>query len=492
MKRYNITVGAKTTAGGTVISGWSRGNINGQAMAREGDEVKCPKCDSTGTIICVSPRLPEEWDGRKPALGGDLCKCKCKCDPPPKLIANQTIRCQTIEDGSIASPARAAIQSATPAQARQPTAEPQPSGFAPAASPATPSFSELPGVICQNLWRGYQQRAEAVVAPGGILIADPKARNRAINAAYARLWLEDQRFQWAGLAAFASKQVGCGLLHAAESIDKIQSEHDAHLRWKDAIRRGFSGLFDKRSERERQQSAQRSEQARQEYEQARRNNPLPGGKRNEGESLSYVQKQLQFVHDMLALGNTTLFLDVFPLHAFYKERGLSAFKTCLGSRQKIYGQDQYPVLWPIEQKKVTFGFDHKEILQAFEAIDAGNIVESVVFLAEHEQRNILQPAMYSDLNLVALLLGNQLSYVTSLPSGAAAAVELTLASQCRPSEDGRTVGFSNDYFANLADIHQRMPFVLKAATQFDELLRRSDRHLIEQAILDIASSRGVR
>lgn len=330
------------------------------------------------------------------------------------------------------------------------------------------------------------------MAPGGILIADPKARNRAINAAYANMWLEDQRFQWAGLAAFASKQVGCGLLHAADSIDKIQTEHDAQLRWKDAIRRGFSGLFDKRSEHEREQSAQRSEKARQEYEQARRNNPLPGGKRSEGESLSYVQKQLHYVHDMLALGNTTLFLDVFPLHAFYKERGLSALRTCLGARQDIYEHDQYPVLWPIEQKKVAFGYNHKEILQAFEAIDAGNITESVVFLAEHEQKNILQPAMYSDLNLVALLLGNQFSYVTNLPSGAAAAVELTLASQCRPSDDGRTVGFSSDYFANLADIHQRMPFVLKAATQFDELLRRSDRHLIEQAILDIAAGQGVR
>ena len=62
------------------------------------------------------------------------------------------------------------------------------------------------------------------MAPGGKLIADPKARNSAINAAYAQLWLDDPRFQWAGLAAFASKQVGCGLLHAADSIDKIQAE----------------------------------------------------------------------------------------------------------------------------------------------------------------------------------------------------------------------------------------------------------------------------
>jgi hypothetical protein len=63
MRRYYITVGAKTTVKGTVVSGWHRGSINGQAMACEGDEVKCPECDSTGTIICVGPRLSEEWFG---------------------------------------------------------------------------------------------------------------------------------------------------------------------------------------------------------------------------------------------------------------------------------------------------------------------------------------------------------------------------------------------------------------------------------------------
>lgn len=479
MRRYYITVGAKTTVKGTVVSGWHRGSINGQALAREGDEVKCPECDSTGTIICVGPRLSEDWEGRKPALDGDLCKCKC--DPSPKLIANQTMRSQTIEGGSIASSARAAAQSAAPVEARKPTAEPSPSSVRPATS-----YGEQSGQVCQNLWRSYQQRAEAIVAPGGILIADPKARNRAINAAYARLWLEDQRFQWAGLAAFASKQVGCGLLHAAESVERIQNEYEAGKRMVDSAQRRWKffgielfGKTDKQSQRD--------------YELTRSNNPIPGiDLRNDSESLSYVQKQLQYVHDMLALGNTTLFLDVFPLHAFYKERGLWALKTCLASRKNIFGHLQQPVLWPIEQEKLEFGTYHEEILQAFAAIEAGNIAESVVHLAWHEQQNILQSAMYSDAQLVSLLRDNQFAYVTNFPTGAAAAVELTLASQCRPSEDGRTVGFSSDYFANLADIDQRMPFVLKAATQFDDLLRRSDRHLIEQAILDIAAGRGVR
>ncbi|MDQ0126712.1 hypothetical protein J2W17_005699 [Pseudomonas lini] len=52
------------------------------------------------------------------------------------------------------------------------------------------------------------------------------------------------------------------------------------------------------------------------------------------------------------------------------------------------------------------------------------------------------------------------------------------------------MGFSNDYVAILADINQRMPFARKAAEQFDNLLRRSDRQLIEHAILDIAAGRG--
>jgi hypothetical protein len=61
-----------------------------------------------------------------------------------------------------------------------------------------------------------------------------------------------------------------------------------------------------------------------------------------------------------------------------------------------------------------------------------------------------------------------------------------------PHDYRHTIGSGNNFIADLADIDQRMPFVLKAATQFDELLRRSDRHLIEQAILDIAAGRGVR
>ncbi|MGU0876850.1 PAAR domain-containing protein [Pseudomonas aeruginosa] len=57
MKRYHITLGARTTAGGTVTSAWEHASIEGRPMAREGDSVFCPACGSVGVIVCVGLRL---------------------------------------------------------------------------------------------------------------------------------------------------------------------------------------------------------------------------------------------------------------------------------------------------------------------------------------------------------------------------------------------------------------------------------------------------
>ncbi len=58
----------------------------------------------------------------------------------------------------------------------------------------------------------------------GTLTGNDEERNRRINAADARFWLADNRCQWAGLAAFASKQVGCGLLHAGALVETGRRE----------------------------------------------------------------------------------------------------------------------------------------------------------------------------------------------------------------------------------------------------------------------------
>jgi hypothetical protein len=340
--------------------------------------------------------------------------------------------------------------------------------------------TDVPILTCACLWRHYQRAAEEIVAPGGVLIADPVERNRAINAAYARLWLHDPRFQWAGLAAFASKQVGCGLLHATDSVELIRAEHEARERVRDG-RRKFGLLTPDRMAGH--------AQALRDYMEANARNPVPSvDLRFAGEELSLVQQQFRHVHEMMALGNTTLFLDVFPLHEFYAKRGFRELKKCLEARAGIVGHPKFPVLWPVGKEKLEFGQVYNEILLGFEAIEDGDIAASVKHLARHEQFNILQPTIYQDRQLVALLRANHASYVTGFPSGVAQAIELTLTSQCQRIGDGRTIDFGDNPLADLSDINQRMEFVLQAATRFDQMLADHNRYALEQSINEIAAS----
>ncbi len=97
MRRHHITLDAKTTAGGKVISACSALDICGKAIALEGDKVACPACRSVGVIVCAGKRLPESWCGRQLALEND--ECRCGCSPPPKLIPSQRMRYQDVDGG---------------------------------------------------------------------------------------------------------------------------------------------------------------------------------------------------------------------------------------------------------------------------------------------------------------------------------------------------------------------------------------------------------
>lgn len=342
--------------------------------------------------------------------------------------------------------------------------------------------TQVPILTCDCLWRIYQREAEEIVAPGGVLIADPIERNRAINAAYARLWLHDSRFQWAGLAAFASKQVGCGLLHAANVTELIEAEHEARQPLRDNRREW--GLFTKHNMDDQTILVQK-------YKATDDLNPMPADWRCNSDEPSVAQNQFQYVNEMMALGNTTLFLDIFPLHAFYKKRGLAELKGCLKKRTAIYGHSKFPVLWPVGQEKLTFGKTQEEILKAFTALESGKIAKSVEYFALHEQKNILQPTIYEDRRLRLLLRGNHASYVTDFTSGVAQAIELTLTSQCQRTDDGKTVEFSNNPLADLSNLDERMKFVLRAAKGFNTMLHDHNRSALEQSITEIAQAGAV-
>lgn len=124
---------------------------------------------------------------------------------------------------------------------------------------------------CASLWAQYRQEAEDVIAPYD---HDHRQRNRAINRAYAQLYLRRPRdFVWAGLAAYASKQVGCAMDYSRQVMDM-------------GIR-GYGGAA--------------------------------------GVAASYT-------YEMLGQGNRDLFLDVYPMHRFYEDHGYQRMLECAGAR----------------------------------------------------------------------------------------------------------------------------------------------------------------
>ena len=115
LDRYFITLGAPTTKGGKVTSGSRFRTIDAVPVALVGDTCWCPGCRSEGVIVPDGPRLDETVDGRLLALHDDLCACKCT--PPPRLVAAQTLVCQSIDSDWYAGKLAAAFDTAARANA---------------------------------------------------------------------------------------------------------------------------------------------------------------------------------------------------------------------------------------------------------------------------------------------------------------------------------------------------------------------------------------
>lgn len=304
----------------------------------------------------------------------------------------------------------------------------------------------VPILTPEHLWSTFQVEAEEILKVNGSFEGNDRERNQRINAAYAKLWLADHRFQWAGLAAFASKQVGCGLLHSAELNEK-------NRRVREQVGRAFAAY--------------------------------PGA----GASTmvqSSTEAAAEYMVRKLGFGNAHLFLDIYPLHRFFMERGWEEFNTYLAKRQN----DKYPVHWAVDRNTLTFGTRFNEIVQGFKHIEMGNIRESVDEIARHEQVNILQKIMYNDRVLQRLLATNQYAWATGFPTGDYQEIKLTLSAECR-EKSGFTAWFSRNKNAELWVVEQRMQFVLGAARQFHGLLHGPERPYVEASIRAIAEGGGV-
>lgn len=297
------------------------------------------------------------------------------------------------------------------------------------------------------LWATFQTEAEELVKVNGSFTGNEQERNRRINAAYAKLWLADNRFQWAGLAAFASKQVGCGMLHSR----KLSTHSTVDLQ-NAAVYSGSS-----------------TELAAMSLE--------PGVIRNGAD----------FMLQRLGFGNMHLFLDIYPLHRFFMERGTEDFEKYFPFRSN----KKYAVHWEVDRNVLPFGKPFSEILQGFREISRTEISKSVKLLASHEQVNILQKILCDDVSIQKALAANQLAWAIQFPSGVYEEVKLTLSAQCQ-SKEGWTPFFSSAHDAKLWVADERMVFVRKAAERFDALLRGQHRPSVERSLRNIAAGGGVK
>jgi hypothetical protein len=299
----------------------------------------------------------------------------------------------------------------------------------------------------EHIWATFQTEAEDIIKVNASFDGNVAERNKRINAAYAKLWLADNRFQWAGLAAFASKQVGCGLLHSRKLSERNNDELKAAVNW--------------------------------------------AGSSTEAAGLSaaptIIKNSADYMLDRLGFGNKHLFLDIYPLHRFYMERGWKEFNAYLERRHN----KKYPAPhWGVSNKVLPFGTPFREIRDGFERIDRGDLVGSVESLAQHEQINILQRIMYNDPEMQDKLAKNQLAWAIGFPTGVYTEIQLTLSAQCKV-KDGWTSYFPRLKSAKLWVVAERMQFVYRAAARFDELLRGRERRYVEESLRTIAAGGGV-
>ncbi len=288
-------------------------------------------------------------------------------------------------------------------------------------------------------WLACQLEAEEWIAPRGILLDDPALRNRRISAAYASIWLMDQRFQWAGLAAFASRQVGLGMTLAGQSMRALgQQVRDS------ATHDSFEWLYKVM---------------------------IP----------ALVGAGEGYLRGQLSLGNLTVFLDVYPLHRYYALHGLQRLRDTLRARQLAADR----VRWPVACSVLSFGQPFREIIDGFALVDADRIADSVMKLAWHEQVNVLQRVIYDGPKTRLAFDANQIGATSGTWPGRFAPIELAF------DATHRTV-FSPRQDAHLYDVGQRMDYVSRAAAQFDELVRTDPASVeasLRQIVADGALSR---
>lgn len=236
--------------------------------------------------------------------------------------------------------------------------------------------------------------------------ADLVARNRRVTAAYARLYQADDRFQWAGAAAFASKQVGCGMQDARK---------------------------------------------------------LAGGARWDPRTT-----QAAHAERMLGKGNGAVFADIFPTHRFYQRHGSGGLATC--------GTDRPGGPVPLS------------LTEAFRRLDdptEANMRASAQLIIEHEQTDILQPAVFDDAEFARTLWLSQTAVNTAGADTAAAfgarPVNVVMSAACSGATSFDFTG------SDPADPTQRLPYARAVVDAFNNAVAGPARAGVDEELTKLGT-----
>nr|WP_314877672.1 hypothetical protein [uncultured Pseudomonas sp.] len=296
---------------------------------------------------------------------------------------------------------------------------------------------------CEHLWAMGQCRAIEVLSVEKYcpttgaeleLVADFSARAARIAAAYARFYLELEegcnpelkgRFYWMGLAAFASKQVMCGLDFVKEvsTYTKPVSEYYPPV-W-------------------------------------------------------LGQKGLEIGKDSLGKGNFWLFQDIYVWHWFYANYP-EMFAKCSEERDA----SKYPAKalnnlkempWAEESLSIMGNFSINEYLRGgfdkiakCEASAPGERKRNLQFsslmdIADHEQRKVLQPLIYKDIWFQGVLSAQQaMEFVPGFPKRLAA-----FSAACDVDDEELKVQMNE---GDLYVENDRMGFIKKIVIRYHDLM----------------------
>ncbi|KTC17941.1 hypothetical protein AO391_08760 [Pseudomonas marginalis ICMP 9505] len=294
---------------------------------------------------------------------------------------------------------------------------------------------------CDKLWAMGQEEAirrlsdrRSPTSNNYELVADFSARAARIAAAYASFYLEQGedgkpelkgRFYWMGLAAFASKQVRCGL-------DFIPNDPYLFM------------------------------------------TPL------------MAQPALRIGKNFLGEGNFWLFQDIFVWHWFYRkypdqfeecapERDVGSFEGQIKASVESlpWADDALPILNNLRlTAEIKKGFKLIELCERLPEGDERRNTQlaSLMAIADHEQRKILQPLIYEDqyfqdsLRLQAKFEG--MPFVPIRLAAFSAACDIEIAELKVRMEDG-----------DLYNESDRMRFIGNVAKQYHKLMGQQKKYI---------------